>query len=110
VEIISVYSYTPTQLLVVDLYNQQRTALMNAKYYARKLAFYKTISLSFDIANALATSSGFAGLAIFQKTIGKDLFSALLGLAVVISTLRPILRLADRISDSDGLGGNSSTG
>ena len=93
----AIYDYTPTQLRVVELHDHYRTALMNAKYYARRLEWYKAINTWADVVVALATSSGFAGLAIWKNPIGANFSSALLAASALVAALRPIFRLSDRI-------------
>ncbi len=50
-----------------------------------------------DVTTALATSSAFAGLAILKTTIGVNLFSFLLGAAVIVSVLHPVLKVSEGI-------------
>ena len=94
----SPYRYTPTQARVLTLYDDYRTALMNAKYYGRKIEVLTRITLVFDIGTALAASGAFAGLTFWNDGIGKNAFSVLLGCTAAISALRPFLRLPDKIS------------
>src|SRR3954453_12626995 len=93
----AIYEYTPQQTRVVQLHNYARSSLMNAKYYARRTESLKRISLMADIIVALATSGSFAGLAIWKTEIGKNWFTALLAFSVLVSTIRPVLRLTDKI-------------
>lgn len=70
---------------------------MNAKYYARKLEWLKRTNTSIDVVVAIVASAAFAGLAIWKSTIGANVFSVFLGIAAVLSALRPVLRLPDKI-------------
>jgi hypothetical protein len=91
------YDYTPTQARIAELYDFYRTALMNAKYYGRKLQMLKRVALVIDIATALAASGAFAGLAVWKGDIGKNVFSLVLGLTAVLAAVRPVLQLPDKI-------------
>ena len=93
----SVYSYGPQQARILRLYDEYRTALMNAKYYGKRLSFLKEVGLLMDIAVVLGTSSAFAGLAIWKGHIGANLWSWMLALSVLVSALRPILKITDKI-------------
>ncbi len=92
-----VYSYTPNQHLVVGLHDQYRTALMNSKYYASGLETFKGLELWGDVVSALAGSYGFLSLAIWQHPLGRNVSSCLLAFAVIITALRPVIRLPERI-------------
>ena len=83
---------------MLGLYDNYRNALMNSMYYATRLKRYKRADLWADITVALTTSSAFGGLAIWHAQLGKNLFSGLLAISVIVSTLRPVLRLSDRIA------------
>jgi hypothetical protein len=91
------YGYTPTQARIVELYDYYRSALMSAKYYGRKIELLKRIALAIDIGTALAASGSFAGLAIWKSDIGRNAFSLVLGCTAILSALRPVLRLPDKI-------------
>ena len=93
----TIYDYTPAQARLVQLYDYYRTCLMNAKYYARRIEILKWVNLGADILTAIVASSAFVGLAIWKSDVGKNLFSVLLGSSAVISVLRPVLRLSEKI-------------
>ncbi len=62
----TIYNYTPIQASVVALHDQYRTALMNARYYARLLHWFKVSNLTADIVVALAASAAFVSLAVWN--------------------------------------------
>ena len=92
-----IYSYTPLQSRVVELHDQYRTALMNAKYYASRVVWLKRSNTICDVVVAISASASFAGLAVWKMGIGNLTFSVLLGIAALVSALRPILRIADKL-------------
>jgi hypothetical protein len=82
----------------VGLYDEYRTSLMNAKYYAHRLEFMKRLSTATDdIVVAIASSAAFASLAVWKSQIGINFFSVVLGTSALISALRPVLRMTERI-------------
>ena len=93
----AIYDYTPTQSLVVGLYDEYRTSLMNAKYYGQRLRWLKLTSIASDVIVALAASAAFAGFAIWKASPGAVLLSIILGASALISAARPVLRLPDKI-------------
>ncbi|MBI4464167.1 MAG: hypothetical protein HY647_05635 [Acidobacteria bacterium] len=90
-------TYTPLQAEVYRLHDLYRNCSLSRKYYAHRLKQYKRWNLTFDIVTALATSSAFAGLAIWQTPVGVNVFSILLAASVIISVLRPLLKLSDGV-------------
>jgi hypothetical protein len=93
----TIYEYTPHQARVIELYDYYRTSLLNAKYYARRLEQLKLFSIWSDCLIAVAASASFAGFAIWKSDLGKNIFTILLGIAAVLSVLRPIVRIPDKI-------------
>lgn len=90
-------TYTPMQAEVARLHDMYRTCLLSQKYYGRRLNCYKRWNLTMDIITALATSSAFAGLAVWGSPVGANFFSLLLAASVVISVARPLLKLSEGI-------------
>ena len=90
-------NYSPEQAEVLRLNDLYRTFLLNQKYYAHKLNSYKFWNRVMDIVVALATSSAFAGLAIWKSALGANFFSVLLAVSVIVSVLRPVLKLSEGI-------------
>lgn len=93
----TIYDYTPIQARVIALHDSYRTSLMNARYYARRLHVLKQCSLAADIVTALAASAAFAGLTIWKTDTGTWGFTAVLGLSAIISAIRSVLRLPEKI-------------
>lgn len=93
----AVYDYTPTQNRIIELYKHYRTALMNAKFYARRIERLKRISMASDILTAAVASAAFGSLAVWKSGIGTNIFTVLLGASALISALRPVLRITDKV-------------
>ena len=93
----AIYEYTPLQSRVVQLYDYYRTSLLNAKYYARKLELWKYVSIWSDGLIAVSASASFAGFAIWKSDLGKNVFTVFLAVTAVLSALRPIMRIPDKI-------------
>jgi hypothetical protein len=74
------------------VYNQQRTACLNAKYYGYKLRLLERETLWTDVIIAIAApTSGIAGLAMLQSEWGKAIwawFPALATLLIIIKAAR----------------------
>ena len=70
---------------------------MNAKYYASRVVWLKRLNTIRDVVVAISASASFAGLVVWKMGIGNLTFSVLLGIAALVSALRPILRIADKL-------------
>lgn len=99
----TIYQYSPLQARIVELHDDYRTALMNAKYYAHRLERLKLWSIVSDCVIAITASASFAGLAIWKNELGKNVFSVLLAITAILSALRPILRISDKIDRASKL-------
>jgi hypothetical protein len=74
-----------------DLY---RTALMNRKYYARRLRMYRRWNSAMEITIAVGTSSVVAGWGIWRlASAGATAWGVLAALAALMAVLKPILQL-----------------
>ena len=93
----SVYAYSPKQARVLRLYDEYRTALMNAKYYGENVSQLKFWALIIDIALVLGTSSAFAGLAVWRNPAGANIWSVILACSALAAALRPILKMTDKL-------------
>ena len=93
----TIYDYTPLQARIVELYDCYRTSLMNAKYYARRLDRWKLASTISDGVVAISASGSFGSMAFWKQGVGANTFTVLLSIATLLSVLRPVLRIPDKI-------------
>lgn len=77
---------------LIQIYDEYRTALLNGKYYARRLALYRNLDLWSEIVAALGTSSAIGSWALWKTTFGANGWTLLAGAAVIVSLLKPILQ------------------
>ncbi len=82
---------------VWNVYDSLRTAKLNVKYYGIKLHRLKQNNFYFEIAIALATSSTFAGLWLWQSGPGKKAWGLIALLAAILAVIKPLLKWADKI-------------
>ncbi len=75
---------------LIQIYDEYRTALLNGKYYARRLALYRNLDLWSEIVAALGTSSAIGSWALWKTTFGANGWTLLAGAAVIVSLLKPI--------------------
>ena len=93
---ISIYEYTPIQARVVELHDFYRSSLMNARYYARLLRTVKIVDLIANVVSALTASAAFVGLVVW-KSEGIWILAALVATSAIVSALRPVLRIPDKM-------------
>jgi hypothetical protein len=82
---------------LVQLYDDYRTARMNQKYYARQLRACTTLCERWEIFLAIATSGAVGSWALWQFPVGVYVWSIAGGVAVVLSVIKPFLRLTDHV-------------
>lgn len=81
-----------------EVYDNYRTSLMNAKYYASRLTSFRIYNRIYEIILALGMSSAIAGWSFFQEwTFGKKAWAIFSGLVTVLAVLKPILQLPSQI-------------
>jgi hypothetical protein len=93
----STAAYTPEQAEVLRLHKLYRDCLLSQKYYAERLSTRKFWAFAMDLTMAIATSTALAGMAVMKTTIGANLFSLILSLSVIVSVIRPLLKLSESI-------------
>lgn len=82
------------------VYNQQRTACLNAKYYGHKLRTAERETFWMDIMIAIAApTSGIAGLAMWQSTWGKAIWPWLSTLATFLVVIKLTRKTTARIKE-----------
>jgi hypothetical protein len=79
------------------LYSRYRRCCFFQKYTGYRLNTFRKINVAMDLIIALATSSSLAGLAIFHTQLGENTMTLLLALSVVISIVRPVLKVSEQI-------------
>jgi hypothetical protein len=81
-----------------ELYNLQRDSRYYSKLYWRQVDFLLKVGFWSDIVTTIfAGSSAIAGFTIWKTSAGSYLWAIGAGLAAVISALKPLLKLNDRI-------------
>ncbi len=81
---------------VWEVYNEVRTARLNVKYLQHQLRRLNKINLGYEIILAVATSSAVAGFSFWQQAAGKTIWASIGVVAVLLSVVKPILRLPER--------------
>lgn len=83
---------------VWDVYDLQRTARLNVKFYSHRLAHIERSNFWFELILAItAPSSAIAGLFFWELEYGQLAWKLLLVLASIIAILKPLLKLTDKI-------------
>lgn len=83
---------------VWTLYDAQRDARLNVKYYCIRVVTFERWNLALEfILAAAASGSAIAGLAFWSNSSGKAAWQAFSILAAVIAVAKPLLKLPDRI-------------
>ncbi|MBI6635145.1 hypothetical protein YA0871_21015 [Pseudomonas paralactis] len=83
---------------VWDVYDLLRTARLNELYYGIKLQAMERLNLGVEIGIAVvSSSSAVGGLAVWKTTVGNPLWQVLLGLAALLTIVKPLLGLPKKI-------------
>jgi hypothetical protein len=83
---------------VWDVYDLQRTARLNVKYYTQRLSQIERDNFLLELIVAItAPSSAVAGLFFWDTEVGKDVWQYLGVLAAFFAVLKPLLKLSDKI-------------
>jgi hypothetical protein len=85
------------KVILRDIYDEYRNALMRSKYYAYRLKTYKTYNKLLEIVLAVGTSGVVGALAIWQTGYGKDAWAVVAGLSAILVIIKPIINLQDKI-------------
>ena len=93
----------PAHHPVWSVYDEQRTARLNVRYLQRELARLKFVDRWSEILVAVATTSSVGSFWVLQTLIGGAIWKTAGAIAVVVSIVRPILRLSDRIQEKEKL-------
>ena len=83
------------------IHNEYSTALLNKKYYGRRLTQVKKYNLTLEVLIALgatgATGAGIAGLTIWKDGFGVTVWGILSSISIILSTLKPLLPWSTQI-------------
>jgi hypothetical protein len=80
-----------------QLYDDYRSARLLQKYYGDRLAKYVHLTLAFDIAQAVGTSTAVGGWLVWQAGFGPGLWGIIAGIAAVVALVRPFLDLTSKV-------------
>lgn len=82
------------------VYNMQRTACLNAKYYGRKLRSLESRARWIDVIIAIAApASGVATWAIWQSTYGKEIWAWIPSLATILVILKATTKMTAKLKE-----------
>ncbi|MGB8216620.1 MAG: hypothetical protein WCE94_04885 [Candidatus Methanoperedens sp.] len=85
---------------VWDVYDELRTVKLNVRYYESKLKNLSTKNAYTEYILAISTSSGVAGLWLWENTIGGYLWKGLGAFAILLALGKPIFNFTDKIKNS----------
>ena len=82
------------------VYNMQRTACFNAKYYGHKLRSLERQSRLIDAIIAIAApTSGIAGLAIWQSSYGKEIWAWIPTVATFLIVYKAATKTTNKLKE-----------
>ena len=84
--------------LASDLGDAYRRSRMIALYYGCQLARAQRLTLWLDVSVAIGTSSTVATLGVWRSDTGHTFLSTVAGLATLVTVVRPILALSERVA------------
>jgi hypothetical protein len=82
---------------LVALYNLYRSALMNEKYFGRRLHHYRTLNRYGEIILAVTASSTVGGWAVWTTGWGALAWKGLACFSTLLALLKPVLQLSKHI-------------
>lgn len=87
---------------VWDVYDQLRTARLNVKYYAARLARLRRINLTIDVLLAVAApTSAVTGFLFLNTDPGRLTWNVVTGVAAIAALVNPFLKLPDHIATTE---------
>ena len=82
---------------LIEVYNLYRTALLNRKYYARRLAGWRWWNMVCEVAIALGTSGTIATWAVWKTGLGEYAWTFVAAFTAILAVLKPIIQLTKGI-------------
>jgi hypothetical protein len=79
------------------IYDDYRKAFMNRLYYEGRVERLKDINLYYEIVLAVGTSGTIAAWYVWETPLGKRAWLIFAGVVAVLSILKPILKLTEKI-------------
>ena len=81
-----------------DVYDLLRTSYLNIEYYSARLHSAQKLNFLLEVIIAVtASTSAVAGLYLWSKGIGKEIWELLTVAAAFTATIKPFLKLPDKI-------------
>lgn len=81
------------------IYGDYRSALLNRKYYAYKLNALKRYNTTYEIIQAIITSSAIGAWAIWQQEGGRVIWTLIAAVATVMAAIKPALQIPKRVEE-----------
>jgi hypothetical protein len=94
------------------IYDAYRNELLNRKYFAAMLSRYRHLNTSTEILVAIgggSATAGIASMAIFETLPGKYVWLLVSAAATVLSVIKPVLKIGDKIENYTKLYAGHST-
>lgn len=88
---------------VWDVYNELRTARLNVIYIQSEVKALRHADRFTEILIAIATTSSVGSFWFFQNSVGQSFWKTMGAIAVVLSIVRPILRLPQQLQTKEKL-------
>jgi hypothetical protein len=86
---------------VVEICNQYRTARLNVRYLEAKLKSWRRANFWLELLIGVSASSVAAKAWFFQGDLGGYVWKILTGVAVLLIIVKPLMKLSERIRDSE---------
>jgi hypothetical protein len=91
---------------VWDVYDQFRTARLNAKYFSCRAASLERWNFWLELVlAATATGSAIAGFTFWQTRLGQPIWQSLMVAAALGALVKPLLRLTERVKTAQEAAG-----
>lgn len=86
-----------TRVQINGIYSDYRKAVMNHLYYQCRVEYLKKINLYYEIVLAVGASGTIAAWYVWQTPLGKAAWPIFAAVVAVLSILKPILKLPEKI-------------
>lgn len=91
-------SHTKIDHPVIDVYKEFMTARYNVRYFEKRISTLRRWNFSIEFTVALSVPA-IAGLWIWSTTIGSIFWQILIAVAAILSIIKPLVRLSDKIQE-----------